>query len=217
MTTTMMNNLLWILLALLAAYLIGSVSFAMVASRLFGLQDPRTFGSGNPGATNMLRTGNRKAALFTLLGDAFKGWLAVALAIYFAPVAGFTDSTIALVAVAVFLGHIYSFFLKFKGGKGVATAVGVLFALQPWLAVATIATWLIIAIFFRYSSLAALVAAVFAPFYYYIGGLAAWPFSVPWFLAICLLSLVLIVKHKKNIANLLAGTESRIGQKKKTP
>ncbi|AHG64223.1 putative acyl-phosphate glycerol 3-phosphate acyltransferase [Advenella mimigardefordensis DPN7] len=213
---TTMNNLPWIILTLLAAYLIGSVSFAMVASRLFGLQDPRTFGSGNPGATNMLRTGNRKAALLTLLGDAFKGWLAVALAIYLAPRAGFTESTIALVAIAVFLGHIYSFFLKFKGGKGVATAIGVLFALQPWLAIATIATWVIIAIFFRYSSLAALVAAVFAPFYYYLGGRVAWPFSMPWFLAICFLSIVLIIKHRKNIQNLLAGTESRIGQKKKT-
>ena len=216
MITTMMNNLLWTIPALLAAYLIGSVSFAMVASRLFGLQDPRTFGSGNPGATNMLRTGNRKAALFTLLGDAFKGWLAVALAIYLAPAAGFTNSTIALVAVAVFLGHVFSCFLNFKGGKGVATAIGVLFALQPWLAVATIATWLIIAVFFRYSSLAALVAAVFAPFYYFLGGQLAWPFSLPWFLAICFLTVFLVIKHKKNIANLLAGTESKIGQKKKT-
>lgn len=215
MTNTMMNNPLWTLLALFAAYLIGSVSFGILSSRLFGLQDPRTFGSGNPGATNMLRTGNKKAALLTLLGDAFKGWLAVALALYLAPRVGFTDTDIALVAVAVFLGHIYSFFLNFKGGKGVATSVGILFALQPWLAVATIATWLIIAVFFRYSSLAALVAAVFAPFYYFLGGQLAWRFSLPLFLAICFLTVVLIIKHRKNISNLIAGTEPKIGQKKK--
>ncbi len=211
-----MNNPLWTLLALILAYLIGSVSFAILSSRLFGLDDPRTFGSGNPGATNMLRTGNKKAALLTLIGDAFKGWLAVALALYFADDFGFNTTDIALVAIAVFLGHIFSFFLKFKGGKGVATAVGILFALQPWLALATIATWLIVAVFFRYSSLAALVAAVFAPFYYYLGGLRVWPFHLPWFLAICFLTIVLLFKHKKNISNLLAGTESRIGQKKKS-
>ena len=212
MMTTTMNTLL----ALIAAYLIGSVSFAMLSSRLFGLEDPRTFGSGNPGATNMLRTGNKKAALLTLVGDAFKGWLAVFLARMLAPDLGLTDEAIAGVAVAVFLGHIYSCFLKFKGGKGVATAVGVLLALQPWLALATVATWVIVAVFFRYSSLAALVAAVFAPFYYYLGGQLVWPFSLPWFLAICFLAVVLIIKHKKNIANLLAGTESRIGQKQKS-
>ncbi len=210
-----MNNPLWTFLALIAAYLIGSVSFAIISSRLFGLQDPRSFGSGNPGATNILRTGNKKAALLTLLGDAFKGWLAVALAIYFAPVVGFTSVDIALVAIAVFLGHLFSCFLRFKGGKGVATAVGVLFAFQPWLALATIATWLIVAVFFRYSSLAALVAAVFAPFYYFLGGQLVWPFLLPWFLAICFLTVVLFIKHRKNISNLLAGTESRIGQKKK--
>src|SRR5690606_2788674 len=143
-----MNNPLWTLFALLAAYLIGSVSFAMVSSRLFGLQDPRTFGSGNPGATNMLRTGNKKAALLTLVGDAFKGWLAVFLARMLVPDPGLTDEAIAGVAVAVFLGHIYSCFLKFKGGNGVATAVGVLLALQPWLARATLATCVIVAVFF---------------------------------------------------------------------
>ncbi len=205
---------LWTLLSLVMAYLIGSISFAIVSSRLFGLQDPRTFGSGNPGATNVLRTGNKKAALLTLLGDAFKGWLAVMLAKWAAPLLGFSDLQVSLVAVAVFLGHIYSLFLGFKGGKGVATAVGVLLALQPWLALATVFTWLIIAFFFRYSSLAAIVSAVFAPAYYYFGSHLAWPFSLYYFWAICVLALILIANHKQNIAKLLAGTESKIGQKK---
>ena len=143
--------------------------FAVVVSKLMGLQDPRSYGSGNPGATNVLRTGNKTAAALTLLGDAAKGWFAVWLAEQLAP--GITPVALACVVVAAFLGHLYPIFLGFKGGKGVATALGVLVAIQPWLAVATAATWLIIAVFFRYSSLAALVAAFFAPVYVFGSGL----------------------------------------------
>lgn len=210
-----MNSILASILAIILAYLAGSVPFAIITSKLFGLKDPRTFGSGNPGATNVLRTGNKLAAALTLVGDAFKGWLAVYLAIKFAPELGLTVTGIALVALAVFLGHLYSIFLKFKGGKGVATAIGILLAIQPWLALATLATWLIIAVFFRYSSLAAIVAAIFAPFYYYAGNQIAWYRLPEIFWVICIISLILIYKHKKNIANLLAGTESRLGQKNK--
>ncbi|MFV9473236.1 glycerol-3-phosphate 1-O-acyltransferase PlsY [Advenella sp. RU8] len=208
-----MNTMLASILAIILAYLAGSIPFAIITSKLFGLQDPRTFGSGNPGATNVLRSGNKLAAALTLVGDAFKGWLAVYIAIKFAPEFNLTVSSIALVALAVFLGHLYSIFLKFKGGKGVATAVGILLAIQPWLAVATLATWIIIAVFFRYSSLAAIVAAIFAPFYYYAGHQIAWYCVPEIFWVICLISLILIYKHKKNIINLLAGTESRLGQK----
>lgn len=205
------------ILAIVLAYLAGSIPFAIITSKLFGLKDPRTFGSGNPGATNVLRSGNKLAAALTLFGDAFKGWLAVFLALKFAPEFHFTVLDIALVTLAVFLGHLYSVFLKFKGGKGVATAIGILFAIQPWLATATLLTWIIIAIFFRYSSLAAIIAAIFAPFYYYAGDQIAWFLLPEIFWAICLISLMLIYKHKKNIMNLLAGTESRLGQKKHHP
>lgn len=210
-----MNTILASILAIILAYLAGSVPFAIITSKLFGLKDPRTFGSGNPGATNVLRTGNKLAAALTLAGDAFKGWLAVYLAIKFAPELNLTVTGIALVTLAVFLGHLYSVFLKFKGGKGVATAIGILLAIQPWLAMATLATWIIIAAFFRYSSLAAIIAAIFAPFYYYAGDQIAWHKLSEIFWVICLISIMLIYKHKKNIANLLAGTETKLGQKNK--
>ncbi|MFA5702641.1 MAG: glycerol-3-phosphate 1-O-acyltransferase PlsY [Advenella sp.] len=210
-----MNTVLASILAIILAYLAGSVPFAIITSKLFGLKDPRTFGSGNPGATNVLRTGNKLAAALTLAGDAFKGWLAVYLAIKFAPELNLTVTGIALVTLAVFLGHLYSVFLKFKGGKGVATAIGILLAIQPWLAMATLATWIIIAAFFRYSSLAAIIAAIFAPFYYYAGDQIAWHKLSEIFWVICLISIMLIYKHKKNIANLLAGTETKLGQKNK--
>jgi glycerol-3-phosphate acyltransferase PlsY len=193
-----------------AAYLIGSVSFAVVVSRGMGLADPRTYGSGNPGATNVLRSGNKKAAIFTLLGDAAKGWFAVWLAQRLAPQFGVGDTGIALVTVAVFLGHLYPVFHRFVGGKGVATAAGVLLALNPWLGLATLATWIIIAGFFRYSSLAALVSALFAPFYYVL------LFGFDWIAgAIAVMSVLLIARHRANITKLLAGKESRIGEKKK--
>ena len=150
----------------IVAYLIGSISFAVVMSRAFGLSDPRTYGSKNPGATNVLRSGNKKAAIATLIGDGAKGWLAVWLAQRFAEQYGVGDLGIALVAIAVFLGHLYPVFFRFVGGKGVATALGVLLGLNVWIGVATLVTWLVIAYAFRYSSLAALIAAIFAPFYY---------------------------------------------------
>jgi len=151
-----MNNLI----VAVAAYLIGSISFAVVVSAAMGLADPRSYGSGNPGATNVLRTGNKLAAILTLLGDAFKGWLAVWLVVHFGARFGLDSTAIALAAIAVFLGHLYPVFFRFQGGKGVATAAGVLLAIHPALGLATLLTWLIIAFFFRYSSLAALVAAV---------------------------------------------------------
>ena len=197
---------------IVAAYLLGSVSFAIVVSKLFKLDDPRTYGSQNPGATNVLRTGNKVAAALTLLGDCVKGWVAVAVAVYLNQALQLGDDVIAGVAFSVFAGHLWPVFFRFKGGKGVATALGVLLGLNPILGLATLATWLIIARAFRYSSLAALAAAVFAPFYY------ALLFGVrPPLLAVVLMSALLIYRHRSNIANLLSGKESRIGQKKEAP
>jgi glycerol-3-phosphate acyltransferase PlsY len=199
----------WVnLLAILLAYLIGSVSFAVLVSKAMGLADPHTYGSGNPGATNVLRTGNRKAAVFTLLGDILKGVVAVLLAKWLAPQLGLAPVTVMLVGLAVFVGHLYPVFHRFAGGKGVATAAGVLVALNPVHGLATLATWLIIAFFFRYSSLAALVAAIFAPFYWIL--LFGPSRSV---LVIVVMSVLLIWRHRKNIGNLLAGKEGRIGAK----
>ncbi|GJI96210.1 glycerol-3-phosphate acyltransferase [Duganella caerulea] len=193
-----------------AAYLIGSISFAVVMSKLFGIADPRTYGSKNPGATNVLRSGNKGAAIMTLIGDGAKGWLAVWLAMRYQDQLQIGDATIALVAIAVFLGHLWPVFFRFVGGKGVATALGVLLGLNPWLGLATLVTWLAVAFAFRYSSLAALVAAVFAPFYY---GLL---FGVePQLFAVFVMSALLAFRHSKNISNLLAGKESRIGSKSK--
>jgi len=196
-------------LFVVAAYLIGSISFAVVCSRLFGLADPRTYGSKNPGATNVLRSGNKKAAIATLIGDCFKGWFAVWLALQLGPRFGVDDTGIALVAIAVFLGHLWPVFFRFAGGKGVATALGVLLGLNVWLGLATLATWLIIAYAFRYSSLAALVSSVFAPFFYVL------LFGVdPLLLAVVAMSLLLVYRHAKNIGNLINGKESRLGSKK---
>lgn len=196
------------LLFVIIAYLIGSISFAVVVSKLFGLSDPRTYGSKNPGATNVLRSGNKAAAVLTLLGDGFKGWLAVWLALHYGPVYDVGDNGIALVAIAVFLGHLWPLFFRFVGGKGVATALGVLLGINPWLGLATLVTWLVIAYAFRYSSLAALVASVFAPFYY---GLL---FGVDaMLLAVVAMSVLLIYRHRANIDNLMSGKEGRIGKK----
>ncbi|MGV8898266.1 MAG: glycerol-3-phosphate 1-O-acyltransferase PlsY [Burkholderiaceae bacterium] len=193
----------------IAAYLIGSISFAVVVSKLFRLSDPRSYGSGNPGATNVLRSGNKKAALLTLLGDGAKGWLAVWLTLRFGPQCGVGEGGFALVVLAVFLGHLWPVFFRFVGGKGVATALGVLLGLSAWLGLATLITWLVIAYAFRYSSLAALIAAVFAPFYY---GLM---FGVnPILFAVLAMSALLVFRHRQNIANLMAGKESRLGSKK---
>ena len=197
---------------ILAAYLLGSVSFAIVVSKLFKLDDPRTYGSQNPGATNVLRTGNKAAAALTLLGDCVKGWIAVAAAVYLNQSLQLGDEVIAGVAFAVFAGHLWPVFFRFQGGKGVATALGVLLGLNPILGLATLATWLIIARTFRYSSLAALAAAVFAPFYYAL----LFGVRAP-LLAVAFMSALLIYRHRTNIANLLSGKESRIGQKKEQP
>ena len=199
------------MLFVLAAYLIGSISFAVVVSHAFGLSDPRTYGSKNPGATNVLRSGNKAAAVLTLLGDGAKGWLALWLAQRYADQFGVGEIGLALVAIAVFLGHLFPVFFKFKGGKGVATALGILMAINVWLGIATFSTWLIVAFFFRYSSLAAIVASVFAPVYFFFlfGIKAALP-------AVVLMSALLVWRHRENITKLMAGTESRLGQKKPT-
>ncbi|UYO95289.1 glycerol-3-phosphate 1-O-acyltransferase PlsY [Pollutimonas sp. M17] len=199
----------------LGSYLLGSVPFAVVVSRAMGLADPRSFGSKNPGATNVLRTGNKKAAALTLLGDAAKGWLAVIAAAYVVQRMGLPGSVVAICAVAAFLGHVYPVFLGFKGGKGVATALGVILAASPWLALATAATWLIVAYAFRYSSLASIVAAIFAPLYYLLGGNVAWELDKAMALAIVVISVVLLFRHQANISRLMTGKESRIGAKKK--
>ena len=196
------------LVFVIAAYLIGSISFAVVISKLFGLSDPRTYGSKNPGATNVLRSGNKAAAVLTLLGDGFKGWLVVWLALHYAPLYGVTETGVALAALAVFLGHLWPIFFRFVGGKGVATALGVLLGINPWLGLATLVTWVVIAYAFRYSSFAALVASVFAPFYY------ALLFGVDAMLmAVVVMSALLIYRHRANIDNLLRGKEGRLGKK----
>jgi glycerol-3-phosphate acyltransferase PlsY len=192
------------------AYLIGSISFAVVMSRAFGLSDPRTYGSKNPGATNVLRSGNKKAAIATLIGDAAKGWFAVWLAMRLADQFDVGDFGIALVALAVFLGHLFPIFFKFVGGKGVATALGVLIGLNVWLGLATLITWLVIAYAFRYSSFAALVSAIFAPVYFF---LLFGSDQKEKLLAVIIMSALLIFTHRGNIGNLLAGKESRIGSK----
>ena len=192
----------------LAAYLVGSLSFAVIVSRVMGLNDPRTYGSGNPGATNVLRSGNKPAAVLTLLLDALKGYLPVlAVQAWGAPY-GLGEGTMALVGLMAFCGHLWPVYFKFKGGKGVATAAGVLLGLNPWLGLATLVTWVIIAAFSRYSSLAAIVSAVFAPFYQLLiwgGG----PIAV----AVMFMGGLLVWRHRGNIQKLLKGTESRIGRK----
>lgn len=202
-------------LAALAAYLLGSLSFAVIVSRAMGLSDPRGYGSGNPGATNVLRSGSKKAAIATLLLDAFKGWLPVMLVKWFGEPYGLGDGTMAAVGLAAFLGHLYPVFFKFQGGKGVATAVGVLLAFQPLLALATVATFAIIVFFFRYVSLASMVAALFAPAYYLLGNGVAWQASGEKTLALMAMGVLLIWRHRENIRRLWAGTESKLGSKKK--
>ena len=191
----------------LVAYLIGSISFAVVVSRALSLPDPRSYGSRNPGATNVLRTGKKPAAALTLLGDSAKGWLAVVIAAQFAEPDA-VAMTMALASVAVVVGHVFPVFFGFRGGKGVSTALGVLVGLNVYIALGTAATWIIIAMFFRISSLAALVAAVFAPFFAVLLYNATHPFV----LGICGISALLVWRHKSNIANLISGTESRLGR-----
>ena len=203
------------LLAALAAYLLGSLAFAVIVSRAMGLSDPRTFGSKNPGATNVLRSGSKKAAIITLLLDAMKGLVPVLLVKAFGREHGQGDGTIAMVGLAAFLGHLYPVFFRFQGGKGVATALGVLFGVHWLLGLATVATWVIIAFFCRYSSLASLVSAVFAPMFYVFGNQLAWYTERSITLAICVMGMLLFYRHRENIVRLMAGKESRLGGGKK--
>jgi len=199
-----MTNLLFVV----AAYLLGSISFAVLMSKAFGLPDPRSYGSGNPGATNVLRSGKKAAAVLTLLGDAGKGWLAVFVAMHFATRDAQGALLIALVALAVFLGHLFPVFLRFQGGKGVATAFGVLLAMNIAVGLGVLLTWLLVAWAFRYSSLAALMAAALAPIYIALIGLPP-----EWILASSIISLLLVWRHKKNIQNLKEGKETKIGKR----
>lgn len=202
-------------LATIAAYLLGSLSFAVIVSRVMGLNDPRTYGSKNPGATNVLRSGSKAAAVVTLLFDALKGWLPVVLVRWYGQPLGLEEGTQALVGLAAFLGHLWPVFFRFQGGKGVATALGVLVGVSGWLGLATLLTWIIVAFFFRYSSLASLVAAVFAPAYYVLGGGVAWDGYAVIGLAIAAMSALLVWRHRENIQRLMKGTESRLGSRKK--
>ena len=205
-----MEELIRYLWLIPVAYLLGSISFAVVVSRAMGLPDPYTHGSKNPGATNVLRTGNKLAAALTLIGDGAKGWLAVTIAraVLGDPNQESVNILLGLVAIAVFIGHLYPIFHRFKGGKGVATAAGILFAINWALGLATLGTWLIVAVFMRYSSLAALCAAVFAPIYFtFLFG------PQPMGLAITVMSALLIYRHRSNIRNLLNGTETRLSKK----
>lgn len=200
-------------LATLAAYLIGSLSFAVLVSRLMGLNDPRTYGSKNPGATNVLRSGSKPAAIATLVLDALKGFLPVLWVKVWGPSFDLGDGTLAMVGLAAFLGHLYPVFFKFKGGKGVATAAGVIFGIHWLLGLACMASFAIIVYFFRYVSLASMVAAAFAPFYYVFGHRTAWYLSKPVLLAMAVMAVLLAVRHRENIQRLLKGTESKLGVK----
>lgn len=196
------------LLFVAAAYLLGSLSFAVIVSRAMGLPDPRSFGSGNPGATNVLRTGRKAAAVLTLLGDALKGWAAVVASRALAPQFGLADDVVLLCALAVFIGHLFPVFFRFQGGKGVATALGVLVGLDPWLGLACLATWVAIATVFRISSLSALVTAVLAPVY--AGLLLGWNDTA---VTVLVIALLLVYRHKANLVKLMAGQEARIGKR----
>src|SRR6478609_4682168 len=194
--------IIWIV----AAYLIGSISFGILISKAFGLPDPRTVGSGNPGATNVARSGKKLPAILTLLGDAFKGWLPVWLALQ----SNMLMWVVAAVGLAVFFGHLYPIYHKFKGGKGVATALGVMLAISPWLGLAALVTWVLVFAISRYSSLGAIVAAALAPFYAWFMLSAYKDFII----TVAVMSVLLIWRHRSNIKKLLAGTESGFGKKK---
>ncbi len=203
------------LIAVLAAYLMGSLSFAVIVSRLMGLNDPRTYGSKNPGATNVLRSGSKAAAVVTLLLDAAKGWLPVYAVQQWGAPYGLEAGAVALVGLAAFLGHVFPVFFRFQGGKGVATAAGVVLATNAWLALAVGASWLIITYFSRYVSLASVVAAVFAPVYYVFGDGVAWRADNSVALALVIMSGLLVWRHAPNLVRLVMGTESRLGAKAK--
>ena len=202
------------ILAVVAAYLVGSLAFAVIISRVMGLADPRTFGSKNPGATNVLRSGSKAAAIVVLLLDACKGLVPVLLVKYFGKPYGMGDGTVAMVGLAAFLGHLYPLYFKFKGGKGVATFLGVVFGIHWVLGLATAATWLIIAFFFRYSSLASLVSAIFAPVYYLLGNRHAWYAETPIAIALAAMAALLFWRHRENIGRLMEGKESKLGSRR---
>ena len=206
----------FVLLAL-AGYVFGSLSFAVIVSRVMGLDDPRTYGSQNPGATNVLRSGNKKAALATLLFDALKGYFPVLLVKWYGPAFGLDDEAVAVVAMAAFVGHLWPVFFRFQGGKGVATAAGILFAVEPVLGAMVMGTWLLVAFVTRYSSLAALMASVLSPGYYLFGNEVLWQTSAAELLTVMVMSLLLLWRHKENIGRLMRGEESKIGAKKEAP
>ncbi len=206
--------MLYPILATLLAYLIGSLSFAVIVSKAFGLADPRTFGSKNPGATNVLRSGSKKAAIITLILDALKGYAPVILVKLFGNPFGLGDGTLAMVALAAFLGHVWPILFKFKGGKGVATAAGVIFGVDWLLGLATLATFGILLFFFRWVSLASIAAGAFAPFFYLLGDRGSWYSSKAVMFSIFVMALILAIRHKDNINRLLAGTEPKLGAKK---
>lgn len=202
------------LIATVVAYLLGSLSFAVIVTRVMGLSDPRTYGSKNPGATNVLRSGSKAAAIVTLLLDAFKGWLPVVLVRWFGKPYGLEEGTVALVGLAAFLGHLWPVFFRFQGGKGVATALGVLLGVSGWLGLITAVTWLLVAVFFRYSSLASLVAAALAPVFYLLADGPLWYAEQSIAVSIAVMALLLWLRHRENIQRLLEGKESKLGQSK---
>ena len=202
------------LAVVVAGYLLGSLSFAVIVSRLMGLNDPRSYGSKNPGATNVLRSGSKKAAVLTLFLDAFKGWLPVALVLAWGAEFGLGPEWAALAGLAAFLGHLYPVFFGFAGGKGVATAVGVVVGVNGSLALAVLLSFAIVLFFSRYVSLASMVAAMFAPAFYLFGDGVAWQASTPEVVSLAVMALLLVWRHRENIQRLLAGTESQLGKKK---
>jgi acyl phosphate:glycerol-3-phosphate acyltransferase len=207
-------NVLMPVAVLVASYLVGSLSFAVIVSRLMGLNDPRSYGSKNPGATNVLRSGSKKAAILTLLLDAFKGWLPVALVLAYGPEYGAGAGLAALAGLAAFLGHLYPVFFGFAGGKGVATAVGVVVGVNGSLALAVVLSFAIVLFFSRYVSLASMVSAVFAPVFYLFGDGVAWQASLPEVMSLAVMALLLVWRHRENIHRLMAGTESQLRKKK---
>ncbi|MEN5181994.1 glycerol-3-phosphate 1-O-acyltransferase PlsY [Comamonas testosteroni] len=207
-------SIVYSILVAVAAYFVGSLSFAVIVSRVMGLNDPRTYGSKNPGATNVLRSGSKAAAIVTLLLDAAKGWLPVALVACFGKPFGLEEGAMALAGLGAFLGHLWPVFFKFEGGKGVATALGVLVGFSGWLGLLVLACWVVVAAVWRYSSLSSLVAAVMAPVLYILLGGDLWEFNKWILLAILAMSALLVYRHKLNIQRLLEGKESKLGQKK---
>lgn len=205
------------ILAALLAYLVGSLSFAVIVSRVMGLRDPRSYGSKNPGATNVLRSGSKTAAVVTLLLDAAKGWLPMLLVRWYGKPYGLEDGTLAMVGLAAFVGHLFPLFFRFQGGKGVATALGVLLGIHWILGLAAAASWLIVAYFLRYSSLASLVATVFAPVYYIFGDGVTWYSEKSILLSLVVMALLLVWRHAQNIFRLVKGTEPRLGGNHKPP